>query len=124
MQNVFLFIGAVSGCIANVLGAFGAHMLKERLAEQYMNAFNTGVQYQFYHSLALLFLALLLYHIHNKWLILAGIAFTAGLILFPGSLYLFSLTRMTSIAIITPVGGLAFIFGWVLLCLGIITNKI
>lgn len=110
--SIFLFIAACSGFISVALGAFGAHGLKGRLAPYLMDVFQTGVQYQFYHTLALLLVGLLVLHQNGRALRIAGWSFTLGMILFSGSLYLLALTGTHWLGAVTPVGGLAFLTGW------------
>ncbi|MDJ0877085.1 MAG: DUF423 domain-containing protein [Halieaceae bacterium] len=115
-HSPFLGIAAGSGLLAVALGAFGAHALRAQLDARSMGIFETAVEYHFAHTLALLAVALLgrvasaprLLH----W---AGLAFTVGLVLFSGSLYLLSTTGIRWLGAITPLGGLSFIAGWSLL---------
>jgi uncharacterized membrane protein YgdD (TMEM256/DUF423 family) len=116
-----LAIAAVCGLIAVMLGAFGAHSLKPMLiASGHLDAFKTAVDYHFYHTLALLAAGILLRQSDSKLISLASMSFTIGILLFSGSLYLISLTAVTGIGIITPIGGLFFIGGWALLFFGVI----
>jgi uncharacterized membrane protein YgdD (TMEM256/DUF423 family) len=110
---IFLFI---SGGLAVVLGAFGAHTLKGRIEPELLTAFETGVRYHMYHAVALLAVARARLsgarmQAAAAWLFLAGMA------LFSGSLYVLSLTGVRWLGGITPLGGLAFIFGWLCLAL-------
>ena len=123
MQKLFFIFAGLFGLLGNALGAFGAHALKAKFSPAMLAAYQTGVQYQFYHALALLLVAVLLFHIHNSWLNLSGLAFIAGIILFSGSLYLLSITGIKWIGIITPVGGLSFIIGWLFLIIAVIQFK-
>ncbi len=123
IQKIFLLSGIISAFLANILGAFGTHALKTVLSSYQLEVFKTGVQYQFYHSLALCMVALLMFHITNKWVRASGISFIAGIGLFCGSLYLLSLSTIKNIGFITPIGGLAFLLGWLFLALGIIYHK-
>ncbi|CEG57735.1 DUF423 domain-containing protein [Legionella fallonii] len=123
MQKLYIVIATLSALIANALGAFGTHALKGKLAESSLVIFQTGIQYQFYHSLALLFTALLLFHIKNQWIIAAGIAFVSGIILFSGSLYILSITGIKWLGIITPLGGLSFLFAWGMLLIGALKTR-
>ncbi len=120
MQKIYMVIAVLSALLANMLGAFGAHALRGILDASSLIVFQTGVQYQFYHSLALLILSILMFHIKNQWLNRAGIGFILGYFLFSGSLYLLSITGIKWLGIITPFGGLAFISGWILLLIGIL----
>lgn len=113
MVKQFLMISAGSGLIAVCLGAFGAHGLRGKIDANLLSAFQTGVQYQFYHTLALLFIALLAIQLpDNKALLVAGWTFVLGIILFSGSLYGLALGGPRWLGPITPLGGLSFIVGW------------
>jgi len=123
MQKIFLVTASINGLLATVFGAFGAHILKTKLSPVLLSAYQTGVQYQFYHSLALLLVGIVLFHVQNKWLDLSACLFILGIILFSGSLYLLSITGAKWIGIITPLGGISFILGWLFLMLGILKIK-
>ncbi|WP_163836038.1 DUF423 domain-containing protein [Spartinivicinus ruber] len=117
MAKLMLLLTGVSGVLAVVLGAFGAHGLKLRLTENLLAVYQTGVQYHFYHTMALGFIALALY----RWpgstpLIAAGWSFITGILIFSGSLYLLAITDTKWLGAITPIGGVAFIIGWVCVC--------
>jgi len=117
MLRSFLMLAAFFGFTGVALGAFAAHGLKNRLSADYLAIFHTGVTYQLVHTLALLGVALLATHIPGRIVTWAGIAFVIGILLFSGSLYLLTLTGITKLGMITPLGGLAFLIGW--LCLGL-----
>ena len=118
MANPYLLSGAISGFIAVSLGAFGAHGLKQQLPERLFNAWVTGTEYQFYHSLALILIALLgLHFTSSKLLRWSANSFLAGIILFSGSLYALALTGIGWLGMITPLGGVAFLLGWLALAL-------
>jgi uncharacterized membrane protein YgdD (TMEM256/DUF423 family) len=115
MDRTFLLIGALAGFIGVAFGAFGAHALKGRLAPDMLVVFETGVRYQMYHAFAVMAVSLALAHV-DGWLIrAAGWSFTAGIVLFSGSLYALAMTGVTTLGAITPIGGLAFLLGWALL---------
>lgn len=115
MDRTFLLIGALAGCVAVMFGAFGAHALRNRLSPEMLAVFETGVRYQMYHAFAVLIVALAAARF-DGWLVrAAGWAFTAGIVLFSGSLYALALTGVTMLGAVTPIGGLAFLIGWVLL---------
>lgn len=117
MDRTFLLIGALSGFVAVGLGAFGAHGLRNRLSPEMLAVFETGVRYQMYHTLAILIVALTAARL-DGWLIrTAGWLFTAGIVVFSGSLYVLALSGITMLGAITPLGGLAFLAGWA--CLAI-----
>jgi uncharacterized membrane protein YgdD (TMEM256/DUF423 family) len=112
MDRTFMLVGAVSALIAVAFGAFGAHGLRGRLSPDMLAVFETAVRYQMYHSFAILITALTLARF-DGWLIrTAGWLFTAGILLFSGSLYALALTGVTGLGAITPIGGLAFLAGW------------
>jgi uncharacterized membrane protein YgdD (TMEM256/DUF423 family) len=113
MDRTFLLIAAVFGFLGVMLGAFGAHALKNRLSPEMMAIFETGVRYQMYHVLALLVVAAAIGHIGNaRLLTMAGWSFIAGIVIFSGSLYALALTSTGILGAITPIGGLAFLVGW------------
>lgn len=119
MTKRFLIFACVSGLTAVILGAFGAHILKRILSEQHVMIFETGVRYQFYHTFALIAVALISRYTSKRWTAIAGWTFLMGIVLFSGSLYLMSLTEFLEIqhmqkviGPITPAGGLLFIVGW------------
>jgi uncharacterized membrane protein YgdD (TMEM256/DUF423 family) len=126
MQKLFLVVGCVLGGLAVVLGAFGAHGLKKVVDADSLAVYQTGVQYQMYHALALLAVGMLSERIGANLLNYAGFSFIAGVVLFSGSLYLIvSLHAMnrpvsTAVGILTPLGGLFFILGWVLLLISVV----
>lgn len=121
MDRTFLLIGAFSGFIAVALGAFGAHGLRARLSPEMLAVFETGVRYQMYHTLAILFVAVAAARF-DGWIVNgAGWAFTLGILIFSGSLYALALTGVTMLGAITPIGGLAFIVGWGLLVVAAVT---
>ncbi|MFT4994664.1 MAG: uncharacterized membrane protein YgdD (TMEM256/DUF423 family), partial [Paraglaciecola sp.] len=108
-MNMILATAAASGMLAVILGAFAAHGLKDKLSESMMGAFQTGVQYQMYHSLALILLVVLYRQMPQSLLIWSGGFMLAGILLFSGSLYLLAITQVRWFGPITPVGGLCFI---------------
>ncbi|MCP4597411.1 DUF423 domain-containing protein [Neptuniibacter sp.] len=122
-KKSLLLIAAVSGFLAVVLGAFGAHGLKSQLEPALYLVYQTGVEYQFYHTLALLFLVLTPQWVEEKPLRWAGVAFSLGILLFSGSLYLLAITGIRSLGAITPIGGVAFLVGWGLLAYAAIVSN-
>jgi len=115
MPRTFLMLSAFFGFTAVALGAFAAHGLKSRLPVDLLAVFQTGVQYQMLHALALLGLALLARQASSTALLAAGTLFALGILLFSGSLYLLALSGIRGLGMITPIGGLAFLGGWVYL---------
>lgn len=120
-QNSLLLFAGVSGLSAVALGAFGAHGLKPLLSQEMLNAYESGVRYQFYHTLAVLFLS---YHSYTSlpFVKRAVMFFILGIILFSGSLYLMSLASIAGntwrwLGPVTPFGGLCFMLGWLFLIL-------
>lgn len=118
MHKLFLILSSISGILAVSLGAFGAHALKDKLTKEgTLDTYQTAVQYQFYHTLALLTIALLMIKYQSQWLNYAGYSMTFGILIFSGSLYVLCFTGMKWLGAITPIGGLLFIAGWVFLLL-------
>ena len=118
MDRIFFALGALSGAMAVALGAFGAHGLKTRLPVDLLATFETGVRYQMYHALALLAVAWAVTRWSGSNLpAAAGWLFVAGTVLFSFSLYLLALTGQRWLGAITPLGGVAFVAGWVCLAL-------
>lgn len=115
----YIITGALLMALAVLLGAFGAHALKDHLTPQMLAIYHTGVDYHFYHSIGLLIIGLTGFHIQSKWLTQAGVFLIAGIVLFSGSLYVLSLTGVKSIGMITPFGGLSFVAGWICLAIGL-----
>ena len=112
-----LFTGAISGFLAVALGAFGAHALKASLSEYAMTIFSTANEYHFYHSLALVLVGLLIRQKPSPSLLWSGRCFASGTLLFSGSLYALSLTGVSWLGAITPMGGVLFLVGWIMLAI-------
>ncbi len=129
MHKRFFTIACILGALAVALGAFGAHSLKTLLTAPQLVTFETGVRYQFYHVFALLITAIAFVHYSNRLMVFAGWSFIIGIILFSGSLYALTyvqaadLTGFKWLGPITPLGGFAFILGWVMLALAAIKQK-
>lgn len=118
MQRYFLIFAALSGFLTVALGAFAAHALKQQLNAESLAIFRTGVDYQMFHALALLTISLLIKQQPKTTLLkVAGYAFIIGTLLFSGSLYALALGAPRAIGIITPLGGLGFLTGWLALAL-------
>lgn len=113
MAKLFITLASISGMLAVMFGAFGAHALKSKLDDYALGVFDTAVQYHFYHSLALLAVGVIaLSQPQTSMLKSSGWLFTIGIVIFSGSLYLLSLTGVRWLGAVTPLGGLAFIGGW------------
>jgi len=110
-------MGALFMFIAVGLGAFGAHALKNKISSDMLAVFETGVRYQFYHALGLLAVGWLAKTHPNSLVPAAGWSFTVGIIIFSGSLYILSLSGVRWLGAVTPLGGLAFLAGWILVFL-------
>ncbi|HWD30022.1 DUF423 domain-containing protein [Pseudomonas caricapapayae] len=117
MLRSFLLLAAFFGFTGVALGAFAAHGLKGKLTPEYLAIFHTGVTYQLVHALALLGVAVLATQLPGRLVGWAGGLFALGIVLFSGSLYLLTLSGIGKLGMITPIGGLAFLGGW--LCLGL-----
>ncbi len=122
MQTVVV-VAAFSALTAVMLGAFGAHGLKSILSVSELNTFDTAVRYQMYHGLAMLVLPALTNVVAKPWLRRASIAFGVGIVLFSGSLYLLVFTGYKWFGPVTPMGGVAFMVGWVLLLVGAVRHS-
>ena len=120
MTRFLITTGAVGAGLSVALGAFAAHALKSRLPAEMLAVFQTGVQYQFYHSLGLILVGILAQRYQGSSLLTAsGLLMLAGILLFSGSLYVLSTTGIRSLGLITPIGGVAFITAWLLLAVGV-----
>ena len=125
MHRILFRIAAFSAALSVIIGAFGAHFLKTILTPESLNSIHTAVNYQMIHSLAIIAVGLLYSHYHQKKIGLSGYLFIAGIIFFSGSIYLLALLnylgfeRNPLIGLMTPIGGVFFIFGWLLLLLSI-----
>ena len=115
MIKIVLSCAAFSAMLSVILGAFAAHGLKSKLSESLLMTFQTGVQYQMYHSLALILLVILYRQIPQSLLLYSAGFMFAGIILFSGSLYMLALTQIKWFGPITPIGGVCFIVGWALI---------
>ncbi|MBB6462520.1 DUF423 domain-containing protein [Flammeovirga kamogawensis] len=120
MSRNIIIIGAIFCALAVGIGAFGAHGLKSVLLENgRLETFETGVKYHFYHGLGLLILGALAQQIDKGWLKWAAVFMVAGIFIFSGSLYILSITGITWLGAITPIGGVGFIAAWIALACGV-----
>jgi len=120
MTKTILMTAAILLALAVALGAFGAHGLKAKLSGDMMQVYKTGVEYHFYHALGLLLIGILSFHIPSSYLNLAASLLFAGVVIFSGSLYVLAITGIKWLGAITPLGGLCFIAGWLMLFLAIL----
>ena len=118
-----LIIAALLGAAAVLLGAFGAHALRDTLDEHALAIWHTAVEYQFWHVLATVAVALLARDGASTCLRIAAVAFVAGIVLFCGSLYALALGAPRFVGVITPFGGIAFVVGWIALAIHAVTRK-
>lgn len=124
MQKFILISGSILGALSVMIGAFGAHALKQLLETSgRLETFETAVKYQIYHALALLLLGVLMFHWKHAYLNYAGYSFLIGVVIFSGSLYALCLSGITKFGMITPIGGLFLIAGWVFLLMGILKSS-
>ena len=117
MSRLFLILGACSAALGVAAGAFGAHALRARVEPRLLEVFETGARYQMYHALALIAAAWVLSSATagQGMATIAGWCFVVGTVLFSGSLYAMTLTGIRALGAITPLGGVAFIAGWICL---------
>lgn len=118
-KKIWIIISAVSGFTAVVIGAFGAHGLREKLSPEMLEVYKTGILYQFFHTIVLLILSLTNI-IKGR---ITSIFFLAGIILFSFSLYIYSTSGNQFFAMITPLGGVCFLIGWFWLIVEVIRRK-
>ncbi|MDF1696474.1 MAG: DUF423 domain-containing protein [Saprospiraceae bacterium] len=117
-EKQLLIVTGILGALAVILGAFGAHSLKEVLPPDKLVTYNTGITYHFNHVLAL-FMTIFFKKNHSKWFSMASIAFIVGILFFSGSLYLLATRELIGLSTykwlgpITPIGGVFFILGWI-----------
>jgi uncharacterized membrane protein YgdD (TMEM256/DUF423 family) len=123
MAKWMIVLGSLNAFLSVALGAFGAHGLKSKLATDMMAIYETGVQYHMVHSLGLLLIGILLRTAPQSNLLnWSGLLLLAGIVIFSGSLYALSITGIRGFGAITPIGGLSFLLGWVLLAVAAIKH--
>ncbi len=108
----WLLLGSIAGFVGVGLGAFGAHALKARLSPELLTIFETGVRYQMYHALALLAVGFAAPLIGAPSARRSGLAFSFGILIFSGTLYVLALSGLRWLGAVTPVGGVLLLFGW------------
>ena len=116
MNKFIIILAGINGFLAVSIGAFAAHMLRDRLSPELLNTFQTGVQYHMYHALGLLGIGLMMLNFPASNLLrISAYLMMAGIVLFSGSLYLLSITGIRWLGAITPLGGLCFLTAWALI---------
>ncbi len=129
MHRKIYFAAAIFGILAVIIGAFGSHLLKPRLAESDFVVFQTGVQYHFYHIFAMIITGLMYKNYKHNYFIVAAYCFGLGILFFSFSLYMMKLTTLASdgeekwLAYLTPMGGILFMVGWFLIALYFIKER-
>lgn len=128
MHKQAIAAGALLAALAVVLGAFGAHGLKAVVTPERLSVFETGVRYHFYHSFALIAAGILYMQYPMRQLKIAAVLFNIGILLFSGSLYAIVFTGIYGasigpLGVLTPIGGVFFILGWVLLAAGVLKKN-
>jgi uncharacterized membrane protein YgdD (TMEM256/DUF423 family) len=122
-MKIFLILGSLNAFLSIALGAFGAHALKDKLTGKYLDVYHTAVQYHMIHALGLLIVGILAATITKNQAALmnwSGWLMFVGIVLFSGSLYVLSLTKVSVLGAITPIGGLCFLASWILLTISFI----
>ena len=117
-MKFFLIAGAVNALLSVAFGAFGAHLLEGRVADKYLDTWQTAVQYQMFHAVGLMVVAILMSSSllgPLSSLTWAGYLMLAGIIIFSGSLYVLSLSGISILGAVTPIGGVAFIVAWIMI---------
>ncbi len=130
MLKRLLYIACLLGAAAVIIGAFGAHILKEILTDAELQTYKTGVEYHFYHTFAIISTAIISRYTSKRWTTVAGLLFLGGIICFSGSLYLLSVSSRFGLESLkpllgpmTPLGGLLFIGGWISLFIAATSYK-
>ena len=124
MSRILLFIGGLFALLSVALGAMGAHMLKKHLSESMLEIFKTGASYQLTQALGMILIGVLLQlNPKNRMFSSAGILLMIGILIFSGSLYVYSLTGVVEWAKITPIGGLFFLVAWTVFLTGVARLK-
>jgi len=122
-MNLVLRVTAVNGFLVVLLGAFGAHGLENMVGPERLETWNTGVQYHMFHTLALFGVGLLSLNDPGKALLVRSAKlFLAGIVIFSGSLYLFTISGVSILGMITPMGGVAFLAGWICLFIALLNS--
>ncbi|TAM10135.1 MAG: DUF423 domain-containing protein [Nevskiaceae bacterium] len=120
--QIWLSVAAIYGAAGVVCGAFGAHALRARLAPDLLAVWHTAVEYQLFHALALIAVAILMWVRPMPWLGVAAACFALGVLVFSGSLYLLVLSSVRVLGAVTPIGGVLLIAGWIALLVSAIRS--
>jgi uncharacterized membrane protein YgdD (TMEM256/DUF423 family) len=112
-EKMFLALGGINLALVVMLGAFGAHGLKRILSPEMLAVYQTAVQYHAWHALGLCLVGTVIGRFPSKRLTVAGYLLFTGILFFSGSLYLLSITGLSAFGAVTPLGGIAFILGWI-----------
>lgn len=122
-MKLFIILGAINAFLSVALGAFGAHALKAMVEPYYLGIWETGVQYQMYHALGLLVIGVLAGKLKSSSLLsTSGWLMLTGIVLFSGSLYVLTLTKISILGAITPIGGVAFLTAWILIIIAAVKH--
>ena len=121
-MKIFLILAVLNGFLSVALGAFGAHGLEGKVSEKGLEQWGKAVDYQMFHTMALFITALLMSKVQSGAMTGAGWFFFIGILIFSGSLYIYAPTGIKMFAMITPIGGLSFLIGWVLLGYAVIKH--
>jgi uncharacterized membrane protein YgdD (TMEM256/DUF423 family) len=120
-----ILFGIISSALGVAFGAFGAHGLKQVLSTQSLQVYHTAVDYQMWHSLALILIGLSQQRMHfSRLLVLSSWIMLSGIILFSGSLYLLAMTEIRWLGMITPFGGVSFLIAWILFAIAIVKSPV
>ena len=120
MNKTALLLGVAFCGLSVVLGAFGAHGLKDKLSDYSISVFNKGVMYQFFHGIGIILAVILDYNLKSLSFDTSIWLFVFGIILFSGSLYILAITEVKWFGMITPIGGIMFILGWALMFINVL----
>ena len=112
-MKIFIICGSLLLALTVLSGAFGAHILKEKISIDYLRIYEKGIQYQAYHSIALILIGLLGYNFPHQLLWFPALCFILGIILFSGSLYVLAVSNIKWLGMLTPIGEMSFILGWI-----------
>lgn len=120
-MKLFIILGAINAFLSVALGAFGAHGLEKTVEPRYLEIWKTGVTYQMFHATGLFVVGLLLSKFpESSMLTWSGWLMLIGIVLFSGSLYTLTLTKIGVLGAITPLGGVSFLIAWVLIILAVL----